>query len=265
MAESNCVIDLSHHNANVDLAAAKADGIAGIFQKATQGTHHVDPSLPANRRAASQARLLFGAYHFGTGSDGIEQAEHFLKTVDPGPADLLVLDFEANPQGPSMTLEEARVFVTHLREKTGRWPGLYSGHYIKELLQSHSDSVLAKCWFWLAQYGTTPVVPANWAGWTFWQYTDGALGPEPHDVAGIGRCDRDKFNGSREELFAFWGGAQGNGKIPTTAPVMPEAMVPATSAFSASSTTSSRRSGTIPEMPAIMMPTEPRLAKPHMA
>lgn len=204
MAETNSIIDLSHHNGNVDLAAAKNDGIAGIIQKATQGTTNTDPSFAANREAAAKANLLFGAYHFGTGSDGIDQAEHFLQIVSPKPTDLLVLDFEGNPQGPSMTLEEARAFVTHIREKTGRFPGLYSGHFIKELLQSQKDSVLANCWFWLAQYGPTAVVPANWAKWTLWQYTDGALGPEPHSVNGVGRCDRDKFNGTAEELQAFW-------------------------------------------------------------
>lgn len=59
--------------------------------------------------------------------------------------------------------------------------------------------------------------------------------------------------------------AQNVGNIPTTAPVIPEASVPATRDFKASSTTSCLRSGTIPEIPAIMMPTEPRLANPHMA
>jgi lysozyme len=33
-----------------------------------------------------------------------------------------------------------------------------------------------------------------------WQYTDGALGGEPHAVAGIGRCDRDKFDCSVAQL-----------------------------------------------------------------
>ncbi len=109
-----------------------------------------------------------------------------------------------------MILEEARAFVTHINETLGRFPGLYSGHYIKELLGTSTDPVLANCWFWLAQYGPTPVVPVNWATWTMWQYTDGAVGPEPHDVPGIGRCDRDQFNGDLNALNALWG-VPGNG------------------------------------------------------
>lgn len=103
-----------------------------------------------------------------------------------------------------MTLEEARAFVTHVRAVTGKWPGFYSGHYIKQLLGTAEDPVLANCWFWLAQYGPTAVVPKNWKTWTFWQYTDGALGPQPHEVKGVGRCDRDRFNGSAADLKTFW-------------------------------------------------------------
>jgi lysozyme len=117
-----------------------------------------------------------------------------------------VLDFEQNPGGPSMSLDDARAFVTHVNEVTGRFPGFYSGSYIKQLLGSAKDPVLAQCWLWLAEYGSTAVVPPNWPTWTMWQYTDGAVGPEPHQVAGIGHCDRDKFNGSEAQLQKLWQG-----------------------------------------------------------
>jgi lysozyme len=200
----NVVIDISHHNGNVNLAKAKADGILGVIQKATQGQSFTDPTYQRNRQKAKDAGLLWGAYHFGTGSDGLKQAQHLLDVVGDDPGTLLVLDFEPNPTGPSMDLEEARAFVTHINEETGRFPGFYSGHYIKQLLGTNTDPILAECWFWLAQYGPTPVVPRNWKTWTMWQYTDGALGPKPHKVKGIGRCDRDKFNGSEAQLRTFW-------------------------------------------------------------
>jgi lysozyme len=200
----NGVIDISHHNDRPDLGRAKRAGIVGVFQKATQGEQFVDPTFATNRTNARAAGLLWGVYHFGTGGDGTLQADHFLTTVQPDAQTLLVLDLEANPQGPNMPLIEARAFVTHVREVTGRWPGLYSGHYIKALLDPGKDPILANCWFWLAQYGPTAVLPANWPTWTFWQYTDGALGPEPHSVDGVGRCDRDRFNGTEADLRAFW-------------------------------------------------------------
>ncbi|HYL58078.1 MAG TPA: glycoside hydrolase family 25 protein [Candidatus Acidoferrales bacterium] len=204
MVQANSVVDLSHHNGDVDLAAASSDGIVGAIHKATQGTAFTDPTYDVNRQKAADAGLRWGAYHFGTGADGVSQAELFLNVAQPDSETLLVLDFEANRQSASMSLEEARAFVTHVHCVTGRWPGLYSGHYIKDLLGTGTDPVLSRCWFWLSQYGPTAVVPPNWASWTFWQYTDGAVGPQPHVVNGIGRCDRDKFNGDDAMLRAFW-------------------------------------------------------------
>src|SRR5229473_2401817 len=149
---TNVVVDLSHHTADPDFAVARdRGGIVGVIHKATQGLGFGDPTYADRETNAGAEGLLWGAYHFGTGSDGVQQAEHFLNVVQPADDTLLVLDFEANQQGPSMTLEEARAFVTHVMEATGRWPGLYSGHYIKELLGTSVDPVLRNCWFWLSQ------------------------------------------------------------------------------------------------------------------
>ena len=41
----NVVIDISHHNGNVNLAKAKEDGILGVIQKATQGQAFKDPTV----------------------------------------------------------------------------------------------------------------------------------------------------------------------------------------------------------------------------
>ncbi len=200
----NAVVDISHHNGNIDLQKAKADGIIGVIHKATQGTTNVDSMYTTNRSKAAAAGLLWGAYHFAVGGDGVAQAQHFLDVVGTFDNTLLVLDLEPNPSGASMSLNDARAFVTHINEVTGRFPGLYSGSYIKEQLGSAKDPVLAQCWFWLAQYGPNAVVPANWPTWTMWQYTDGNVGPQPHSVNGIGNCDRDKFNGTEDQLRALW-------------------------------------------------------------
>ncbi|MCX5515660.1 hypothetical protein C3941_06580 [Kaistia algarum] len=205
VAGSNVVVDISHHNGPVGFGKLAAAGIVGVIQKATQGQSGRDPTYGPNRKKALAAGLLWGAYHFATGSDGLKQADNFLDAVGDFDSTVLVLDFEPNPTGPSMSLEEARSFVSRIHDVTGRYPGFYSGHYIKQLLGTGSDPVLAKCWFWLAQYGPTPVVPPNWTTWTLWQYTDGAMGPQPHGVPGAGRFDRDTYNGDVASLKAFWG------------------------------------------------------------
>lgn len=150
---------------------------------------------------------MWGAYHFATGSDAVAQADHFLEVVAPDEQTLTVLDFEKNEQGTSMTLDGARAFVNRINDQVGRFPGLYGGAYLKQLLGKKQDPVLAQCWLWLSQYGPTPVVPANWQSFTMWQYTDGQVGPEPHTVKGVGPCDRDQFNGDMDGLKALWGSA----------------------------------------------------------
>ena len=197
----DAVIDISHHNSVTSFSKARDVGVRALFHKATQGLHYVDPRFKNQRSAASAAGLLVGAYHFGVAGDPVGQAEQFIGVV--GHDAVLVLDFEGNPNGESMSLGQAEQFVHHVHALTGRYPGLYSGNTIKEALAKHhinkaQDTELSQCWLWIAQYGQAPVLPSVWPQWKFWQYTDGGM------VDGIGRCDRDYFNGSSEELQAFW-------------------------------------------------------------
>jgi lysozyme len=203
------VIDLSHHNTVTSFTDA-ASSVSAVVHKATQGLTFRDPTYVDRRSQAVDSGLLWGAYHFGDGSDGVEQADHFLGSVNIG-KDLLVLDLEANPTGPTMPLSEAHAFVTRVFQKTGHYPGLYAGHYLKELIGAGLDPVLANCWLWIAQYSAAPVIPPNWTDWTMWQYTDGALGPRHVPVPGVSACDRDMFNGEAVTLTsdatgltAFW-------------------------------------------------------------
>jgi lysozyme len=201
----NAIIDISHHNgAGLDFAKAKAAGTLGVIHKATQGLGYKDPQYDKNKSAALKAGLWWGAYHFATGDDPRKQADFFLKSIGDQDDTLLILDFEHNPAGSSMDINGSHAFVTYLNEKRGKFPGLYAGSYMKELLKDKDDAVLANCWFWLAQYGAKATVPSTWPTWTMWQYTDGGLGPDPHSVDGIGRCDRSLFNGNAEQLQALW-------------------------------------------------------------
>jgi lysozyme len=202
----NAIVDVSHLNGNPDFVAMKDAGVIGVIHKATQGVSYSDPTYGTHKDAALAAGLLWGAYHFSTGDDGVAQADYFLSTVGDATNTVLVLDFEANPTGPSMSLEEARAFVTHVNGTVGRYPGLYAGHYLKEMIGSGTDSVLASCWFWLSQYGPTAVVPANWDQWTMWQYTDGAANAPPQNpISDVWHGDRNTFNGDEQALRAFWG------------------------------------------------------------
>lgn len=217
----NLVVDLSHFNTVSSFATVKAAGIVGVIHKATQGTSIHDPIYQSRRSAALAAGLWWGAYHFAEGGDGVAQANFFLSTVNPTPTDLLVLDFEQNPSGASMTLAEAEQFVTRVQSATNRWPGLYGGAYLKQLLGNNQNPTLANCWFWLSEYGPTAHVPTNWPTWTMWQYTDGTVGPPPHSVNGIGNCDRDQFNGDIAGLTRLWGHATNSTSSTSTTTTTP--------------------------------------------
>ena len=204
------VIDISHHNGlKLDFGAAAKAGIQGIIQKATQGLTASDPTFTTNRAGILAAGLRFGSYHFGDGSDGGAQAKHFLDVAKPKTNELLALDLEDNLAGPSMTLEEARAFVTTIFNAIGKWPVLYSGHTVKAMLGSTADPILSRCPLWLAQYGPSAVLPPGWSKWSLWQYTDGGQ-PGSVAVPGIGHCDRDRFNNVGSDIAAFWASVSPN-------------------------------------------------------
>ena len=114
-----------------------------------------------------------------------------------------------------MRVDQAIAFVERIRERTGKYPGIYSGEYhMQKTLGSSKVSptykgVLRNCWLWLANYGARPQAAAPWSYWHLWQYTgDGKCrlpgSGYPKSVANIRRAERNIFYGSRSALEAFW-------------------------------------------------------------
>ncbi len=202
----NALFDISHLNGNVDFTKAKASGMLGVFHKATQSTTFQDPLYAHQRLLAEQAGLKWGAYHFGAGGDGVAQADFFLNTANPDGKTLLVLDFEQDTtQGQTtMTLQEAKDFINRIKSKTNKYPILYGGSYLKELVRAAPDPVLSQCKLWLAQYSSLLHLPNGWREASFWQFTDGSSGPGALPIDGVGKCDRDLFYGTTDQLEAFW-------------------------------------------------------------
>jgi lysozyme len=208
----NCVIDLYHGDENVDFAQVARDGVLAVIHKTTQGTDAADTAYAARRPQVLEAGLLWGAYHFGTGvGTAADQVAFFLERAAPDGSTLLVLDFEKNHRGPTMTLDMCREFVQGVYDAVHRWPVLYSGDLIKETLGATDDPLLANCPLWIPRYSPSwmqqPVLPATWQRWTLWQYTDGTYGPPPRTCLGVGACDRNLFNGDADALGQFWGSA----------------------------------------------------------
>jgi lysozyme len=230
---SNSVVNLSHYDPmRPDFVAMKSEGVIGIIHEATFPRFDRDGRYYERQNAALQSGLLWGAYHYGDGTDPVRQADHFLNVVAGGrpistvaqgdpeskrPGVLLVLDFEQNThyRGGSMTTAQAAAFVQHIKERTGKYPGLYCSEYrLRQMLYGNGSAahraILSNCWLWIANYHFQPRNTAPWDHWHLWQYTgDGKCelrprGQFPISVGNMRKAERNIFNGNNVALQAFW-------------------------------------------------------------
>jgi len=198
------IIDIFHGD-NIDLAKVqKQDRIIAVIHKATQGAHFRDSSYTSRKKKAKEIGLLWGAYHFGTAADVEAQVDNFLSTADVDDDVLIALDFEEDPHGPNMTIEQARDFVELIKEKVGRFPVIYGANLLRESLGSVVDPLLKNCPLWYARFREVPIgIPATFKDFTLHQFTDGQVGPEPRKTGGR-PCDRNRFKGTKDELKKQW-------------------------------------------------------------
>src|SRR5205823_14582948 len=69
------------------------------------------------KQRAKDTGFLWGAYHFSSAGNVLDQVEHFLTVAEPDESDLVALDFEPSSHGPDMTIEQARQFVMLIRSE----------------------------------------------------------------------------------------------------------------------------------------------------
>jgi lysozyme len=223
------VVNLSHYDMmRPDFAAMKRQGIVGVIHEATYPPFTRDAKYLDRQLGALQAGLLWGAYHYANASDPVRQADHFLSVVSnawahadpairPSSGVLLVLDFEKNGHYPGGTMraDQAVAFVERIRERTGVYPGIYSGEYhLGQVLNSPrvtnaQRKILANCWLWIANYSKQPRATAPWSYWALWQYCgDGKCrlprSAYPISIANIRKAELNIFRGSRNDLQDFW-------------------------------------------------------------
>ena len=223
------VVNMSHYDMmRPDFAAVKRQGIVGVIHEATYPPFVRDAKYLDRQMGALQAGLLWGAYHYANGSDPIRQADHFLSVVSsawaqadpvtrPSAGVLLVLDFEKNGHYPggSMRPDQAVAFIERIHQRTGVYPGVYSGEYhLSQVLNSSrvtpaQKKTLTNCWLWVANYSKEPRATAPWNYWALWQYTgDGRCklprSAYPTRVANIAKAELNIFRGSRNDLQDFW-------------------------------------------------------------
>src|ERR1044072_1824991 len=141
----NSGVNIAHCDfVRTDFVGMKSEGVMAVIHEATYPRFQRDDKYYQRQRAAHEAGLLWGAYHFGNGTSPIRQADHFLDVVATSmppalakesegrrPGVLLVLDFEKNSHYPggSMSVGQAVAFVERIKERTGKYPGLYCSEY----------------------------------------------------------------------------------------------------------------------------------------
>lgn len=190
--------DQYEDNGEPNLAAYHLAGHRRYMHKVSEGVTHIDNKYADRIRRWHELGGYAVFYHFARPDQGPRpraEGRFFVQLVRPlmRPGDRFVIDAEPWPGGrweaPKWYLEElwstiaARVPVN---------PALYgSTSFLKE------DVAVP----WLrrrrrheAAYGPTPsLLPWGTPRWA-WQFTDGAAGPEPHSLPGIGECDISLLN-----------------------------------------------------------------------
>jgi len=207
------IADISHHTDVHDFHATANAGVWGIICKCTQGTSYIDKKYPLFRKQVLDAGMLWGAYHFNSGSNPETQVDFFIKHAQPDATTLMALDFEHNDASSSasnMTPDQMVRFLHYAENKLGRKLIIYSGNYLKEgikRLNATDRTYVCQHKLWLAQYGSHANPPIGFMKYFMWQYTGDGLGPHPHFVPGIHEgsgLDLNVYDGTREELTAEW-------------------------------------------------------------
>ena len=221
----NSVVNLSHYDLmRVDFARMKAEGIIGVIHEATYPPSVRDAYYGTRQNAATRAGLLWGAYHFamrptpfvrpsfssyrGVATAGTVTASQ-RGLARPRLRKEWALSRRDNASRSAVT------FVERIRQRTGKYPGLYGSEYrLRQVLHAPKVTaaqrrILSNCWLWIANYHHVPRDTAPWSHWTMWQYTgDGVCdlprASYPKGIANIKHAERNMFRGNAAAAQAFW-------------------------------------------------------------
>lgn len=207
-------IDVYAGSGDIDWQKVSQDGVAFAYIRAAYGLK-ADEAAARNLQAARAAGIVCGVYHFLRTSASydkqIKLMLDLLDTLGVGPGDLPpAVDVEDNPafDGPWKPsnnvsyLEAVERWVEQVRTRTGSEPVVYTrAGFWSEL---GNPGAFQSCPLWVASYRSDrPTLPAGWARYTFWQYSESGI------VPGIAqKVDMNYFAGAREALDGLRLGAR---------------------------------------------------------
>ena len=197
-------VDVSRWQADIDWPKLRTQGANFAFIKATDGGDHLDPMFRKNWRAAHEAGLKRGAYHFfyWCRTAG-EQADWFIRNVPRDPSALPpVIDVEYNGESsckrrlsPEKIREKMQVFMDKLERHYGQRPIIYTA---PDFYRDNLQGAFLDYPFWLRAVAEHPSKVYPGRKWIFWQYSGSGLS---HGVEG--KIDLNVFHGS-EEMWHRW-------------------------------------------------------------
>ncbi len=193
-------VDVSRWQGDINWAKLRTQGANFVFIKATDGGDHLDPMFKKNWKAADQAGLKRGAYHFfywcRVASD---QADWFIRNVPKVKGALPpVIDVEWNGDSackrrpsPAKVREKMQVFMDKLEAHYGQRPIIYTA---PDFYRDNLQGAFPDHPFWLRSVAAHPSKVYPNRKWVFWQYSGSGLS---HGVDG--RIDLNAFHGTEDQ------------------------------------------------------------------
>ncbi len=198
-------VDVSRFQGDLSWRLLRGAGIRFAFIKATEGGDVLDPKFKENWRAAGQAGIARGAYHFYYFcTDARIQARWFIRNVPREKGALPpVLDVEWNPFSPTCTRrpppktvrKEMMRFMRLVERRYGQRPIIYT---TPDFFARNELRKLKGEEFWLRAVAKVPDQVYPGQSWRFWQYSGTGRLP---GVAGD--IDLNAFGGSEAD-WAAW-------------------------------------------------------------
>nr|AUN37576.1 lyzozyme M1 [uncultured bacterium] len=200
-------VDVSYAQQNVDWAALRSQGVRFGLVKVSDGTQIIDNQFLRNWNAMRVNGILRGAYHyFRALQDAQAQVDQVMSLVSLEANDLpLIVDVEGafnTSATPSQWASGLTHWLQQIEQRTGRTPMIYTrASFWNELHLPNSSRYP----LWVANWRSPtsqPILPSDWAKWTFWQYSSPDDTSVQHTGLGV-NFDLDFFNGSYDNLLSF--------------------------------------------------------------
>lgn len=187
-------------------ALGKDTRVKAIIHKSTVGTSRIDNTYFERKAKAKGRGYLWGSYHWGVAGHPVQQADHYLDTVKPAADELIALDLEDVHSRTLMNADEALLFLKRVKERTGRYPLLYTNQAgAQHISQKLPDEAFKQSPLWYARFkaNVTDFPKGVWKTYPLWQFSSEIL-PQVRVLGTKKDMDINVYNGSVEEPKAAW-------------------------------------------------------------